>query len=268
MKLLQEQNKSIKQLHVILKTAERCNLACSYCYFFFGGDESYLQHSPVMKPKVIQDVSEFLCKGVKDLNTSSVNIYFHGGEPLLLKKPDFDNMCSLLREKLSTIDLYLSIQTNGVLLDDDWINLFIKHKVAVGISVDGNKEIHDKFRVDHKGRGSYEKTKNGIALLKRANTIKEQIPFGALSVINTEASGEEVYHHLTHELGFDHIDFLIPDNHYETMPNNIKEVGEFLCSAFRTWAEDSNKNIRVRLFTSIIHRLLGQKSGFVSVRST
>lgn len=251
---------SIKTLHVILKTAERCNLACSYCYFFFGGDESYLRHSPIIKHDVILKTAAFLAQGAKELNIQNINIYFHGGEPLLQKKADFDKMCTIFRERFSCLNLYLSIQTNAVLLDRDWIELFRKHNVAVGISIDGNKEIHDKYRVDHKGHGSYEKTKKGIDLLKEQGFSS----FGGLSVITPQTSGKEVYYHLTRELGFDHFDFLLPDNNYGNKPDDLDEIGIFLCDAFKAWSEDNNPEIRIRFFSSILLRLLGRHSGFIN----
>ena len=62
--------------------------------------------------------------------------------------------------------LHFTLQTNGTLLDDDWIAASKRHEITVGISIGRPGEINDQFRVDHLGRGSYEKTLQGIALVE------------------------------------------------------------------------------------------------------
>jgi|HubBroStandDraft_2_1064218.scaffolds.fasta_scaffold74821_2 uncharacterized protein len=73
----------IRDLDVILKTVERCNIACKYCYFFFGGDTSYEQHPPYISRDTLQAVANFLKVGVTDLAIPRLKINFHGGEPMM-----------------------------------------------------------------------------------------------------------------------------------------------------------------------------------------
>lgn len=256
--------KKVRQLHVILKTAERCNLACSYCYFFFGGDESYKVHSPVIKRETLTRVLDFIHKGCTDLSVEGLNVYFHGGEPLLQKKQDFDEMCDAFRNKLSFLRLDLSVQTNGVLIDEEWVSLFRKHSISVGVSIDGNKKDHDKYRVDHKGRGSYERTKKGLEILKEKSMGK--VPFGVLGVINPQSNGREVYHHFVKELEIKSFDSLLPDYHYESAPppSEISRFTDFLCEVFNAWVEDDDPSVRVRFLSSVMMSLLGRNSGFLN----
>lgn len=92
--------RSPRHVDVVYKITERCNLACPYCYFFFGGDDSYLRHSSVTKPPTVAQLGRFLAQGARDLRLDQVNLVFHGGEPLLMKKGLFDAMCVALRREV------------------------------------------------------------------------------------------------------------------------------------------------------------------------
>ena len=170
-------------------------------------------------------------------------------------------MCQIFRDKLKNNNLLLGLQTNATLVDNEWIELFKKHNISIGVSVDGSKEIHDKYRVDHLGRGSYERTKKGISLLR--DNFDDNI--GALCVIDPQSSGKEAYRHLVHELKFKEMDFLIPDNHYENFDlQNIKALGNYLCEVFEAWIEEDDEKINIRFFSSLITRFLGKHSSFIS----
>lgn len=143
-------------LTIVLKTVERCNINCTYCYFFNGIDKSFKQHPPYISFETIKKITKFLKEGSKDLNIQRVRLGIHGGEPLMQKKTSFDEMCNYLRDELEPdVKVTLTLQTNGMLLDEEWINLIIKHNIGLGISIDGPKEYHDKYRVDHFGKGTY-----------------------------------------------------------------------------------------------------------------
>ena len=136
--------------------------------FFFGGDESYKSHSPIIKEETIDAISSFLQRGCEELGIKRVSIYFHGGEPLLMKHHLFEYACLSFKNKLEKIldSLLLSVQTNALLVNKEWVGLFEKYSIRVGVSIDGFKEHHDKFRIDHKGRGSYDKTVEKIKYLQ------------------------------------------------------------------------------------------------------
>lgn len=61
------------------------------------------------------------------------------------------------------------MQTNGTLINNDWVDIFEEYKIGVGISIDGPKEFHDVYRVDHEGKGTYDKINKSMELLKRRN---------------------------------------------------------------------------------------------------
>lgn len=122
------------QSNKVLKTVERCNINCTYCYFFNDLDKSYLKHPKYISFETLLQISEFLMRGVQDLNIENVVIIFHGGEPLMQKKTQFDTMCKLFNDTLGNITrLSMSIQTNALLVDEDWIALFEKYDINIGV---------------------------------------------------------------------------------------------------------------------------------------
>lgn len=246
-------------MNVILKTVERCNINCSYCYFFNGADPSFARHPALMDRETIAAVASFLADGVVDLGIRSLSIAFHGGEPMLQRKSEFDWMCQHLRRELeSRVDLRLGIQTNGMLVDNDWIDLFAAHNVGVGVSVDGPKHIHDRYRVDHSGRGTYDRTVAGIESLQRAvRTGVLRKPIGALAVINPETDAKEVFNHLVDDLGFRVLHWELPDTHLDMAPVDASAYGRYLCELFDTWVARDDPELFIRIFASFLIKLSG-----------
>ncbi len=243
-------NTRIMNLQVILKTVERCNINCSYCYYFNGGDKSFEDRPPTIQAEAIDSTIAFLLQGVRDLDIPNVHVVFHGGEPMMQSKRQFDNMCNKLRAafKDSGVSLSLAIQTNGTLIDEDWCELLSRHGVGIGISIDGPKHVNDKYRLDHKGRSTYEATVAGLECL-RAYEKKEGISFGigALTVINPEYDYKEIYQHLTETLGFKRLGFLLPDCSHDSFPTlnaTVEQFGVVLNDIFDAWSANPIADVR------------------------
>jgi uncharacterized protein len=216
-------------------------------------------HSPTIKIDTIKDVSKFLLDSVKSHQISEVNIIIHGGEPLLLKKNLFEILCRSLSEPLQGLaEVEFSIQTNALLVDSEWIDLFQKYSVSVGVSLDGTRQQHDKFRIDHKNAGTYLRTVEKIKFMQEAAKVGKIREIGCLSVIDPNNKAEEVYKHLVHELGFTRLDFLLPDLTHETFQENDGIYAPFLCELFDEWLEDDNPRIILRYCSSIVRLLLGK----------
>ena len=255
------------KLAIVLKTVERCNIDCSYCYFFHGGDESYKQHPIYITNKVIEQVGVFLRDACECSDIHEVTIGLHGGEPLMQKKHNFDAMCQHFVNVLSPVaNLNFTLQTNGMLIDESWIDLFSKYSIAVGISIDGTKEYHDLYRVDHFGRGTYDRVVEKIFYTSEHPTIREMGGIGVLGVINPEFDAAKIYRHFVDDLKQDHIDFLLPDityMHGDLL--NIQGYGKFLCDLFSEWVKDDDPSIHVRYLNSTLTSFLG---GFSSIYGT
>jgi uncharacterized protein len=96
-------------LGIVLKLTERCNINCSYCYYFNGLDQSFKSRPAKISQDTIVSVGNFLKQGAKDLNLKEIVVGFHGGEPLLIKKATFEWICDFLTDLLCP---YLTVKFN------------------------------------------------------------------------------------------------------------------------------------------------------------
>lgn len=254
-----------KKLEVILKTVERCNLNCTYCYFFNNIDKSYLLHPKYISLNTVKSIANFLSESIKANNFDKIRIYFHGGEPMMQKKADFDLMCKIFKEQiLPKAELDLVIQTNGTLVTDEWIELFSKHQVGVGISLDGPKIYNDSARIDHRGKGTYDRVREGIKKLQDAHKENKIGNIAALTVINPAHHSKTIYRHFVDDLKIYTLDFLLPDMNYEQMAKHTEETGytalnygQYLCDIFDEWTKDDNPEISVRILNSALSLMTG-----------
>jgi uncharacterized protein len=189
---------------VVLKVSERCNLACPYCYYFFQEYDGNANPA-LISEKVVAELPGFLIRSLDELNIDRLNVVLHGGEPLLFKKERADHLWTVLRETVGQrVPLNLAVQTNGVLIDEEWIQLFAKHRIKVGVSIDGLKETHDRLRPDHQGRGSYDDAIRGLKMLKGAaakGILEDDV--GVLCVVHADGNSHRLLEHLVHDLGVD-----------------------------------------------------------------
>lgn len=248
----------IEHVQVILKTVERCNLACKYCYFFFGENQTYRQHPPYISRDSIRKTINFLREGVDSCGLKTVCIGLHGGEPLMQRKADFDWMCTEFQSQLGSVtNLDLTLQTNGTLIDDGWIDLFAKHRVRVGISVDGPKVYNDLARVDHLGRGTHDRVINGFTKVKKAADAGLLRPPSVLCVINTSHDPEFLFNYFLNDLGLLNFDFLLPEL---TPTEDAVSYGHYLCRLFDVWIACGRSDINLRIFRSLIDKFSGISS--------
>lgn len=246
-----------QNLNVIFKISERCNLKCDYCYFFFSGDESWKLHDPVVSPKIIESVAEFCRRAAKDYRIPSIRIIFHGGEPLLMRRQKFDQMCDLFRSQEDGFTFKFSLQTNAALINDQWIDVLSKHRVGVGVSLDGPPDVNDRHRLDVRGRSTYELTVRGLKLLQAAASNGKMVEPGVLAVIEPKADGDRVYNHLVQDLNVRRINFLLPDFTHDSSvdASTIGAVERYLLSALRAWMKSKRADVRVRFFAEALSGL-------------
>jgi uncharacterized protein len=196
---------------------------------------------------------------------NSVQIIFHGGEPTLVPPVKFAAMCAQARKRLgSLVEVSLAVQTNGTRLDDRWIDVLREHDVQLGISLDGPREIQDRFRVDHRGRGSYGAVAASIERLNSAG-----VPFGILSVIQPGADSLLIHRHFV-SLGCRSISYLFPAENHETIGPIRRRFGptpcsDFLIPIFDEWWENSTIDVRIREFWEMSRAILGGTSQLDSI---
>ncbi len=255
----------INHLEIILKIVEVCNINCSYCYFFNGIDDSFKKHPPYIKQNTVTAVANFLKDAVSELNVRTIKIDLHGGEPLMLKPRDFIQLCTTFREVLSpVVELEFVIQTNAMLINPTWIEIFRAFEIYVGVSLDGPKVYNDIYRIDKRGSGTYDRVLKGVHYLMEAAAKGLMPKPAALSVINPEFSAVEIYRHFVDGLGFEVLDFLLPDLTYDQVKLDktfsAPAYGNYLVALFNEWTKDDNPNINIRILNSTLSMMLGGKT--------
>ena len=139
---------------VLVKLASRCNINCTYCYWF--RDPEVYSKPPVL---TLQAEDQFCARLEQHIHTFGLKrflLVFHGGEPLLFPKYRFVDLQEKVRgvEHRSDCCIERGLTTNAILVDDEWAGLLKTHDVSVTVSVDGPPDINDRQRVDFKGRGT------------------------------------------------------------------------------------------------------------------
>jgi len=155
-------------------------------------------------------------------------------------------------------NLTLSMTTNGVLVDQEWAELFRANGVSVTVSLDGPRARHDHFRVDHKGQGTFDKVMTGIHCLRNAG-----IEPGILAVCDPSLDPEELTEFFVRELKFSHFDILIPDfNNNDKAPS----IANFYTKLFDLWIDRyAPEGVSIRIPKSMAMSLLGGEAHSESI---
>ena len=183
------------------------------------------------------------------------------GEPLLLGPKKMFKLCSMLRAALPN-PCEVHVQTNGVLLTDDFIDIFVRFDVGISISIDGPADVHDRFRVDKRGQGSYDSVRKAIALLT-ARYDARPLFSGVLAVVDPSSNPRDVYASLK-ATGAPSIDFLVRDGNHTHLPEGkasatSTEFGSWMSEALDIYLSDPTPP-RVRIFDDMLRLIMGGAS--------
>ena len=189
--------------HVLAKpTGPVCNLDCEYC-FFLSKEALYPDSEFRMTPEVQE---QYVRQMVRSQQVEEVVIAWQGGEPTLAGLDFFRRGVALAEEYRRPGQRVLhTIQTNGTRLDDEWARFFAAHDFLVGLSLDGPAEIHDRYRVDRGGRGTFDRVLRGWTALKARD-----VDVNILCTVHAANSdrGLEVYRFFRDDLGAQFIQFI------------------------------------------------------------
>ena len=228
---------------MVLNVTNQCNLSCTYCYEY--GEDKIVDTENGKQPKFMteetaREAVEFVLKESGDNRVA--HITFFGGETLM-NFPVLARTIAYARQRGAEIgkEVDFSLTTNATLLKPDIIEFLADNRVGVTISIDGPKEVQDKFRVFNNGAGSYEVVAPKIKeLLKRHRSR----PIGArVTLTSGEMNIKRIYTHLTEEMGFWEVGFApvttastrghaIADDGYDRMLGEFRDLAyEFLDAA-------------------------------------
>lgn len=232
-----------------------CNLDCEYCYYLKKTELYPETENFQMTEKTL---TEYIKQYLKSQPGPVVNFGWQGGEPIL-RGLDFFKKAVELQKKYAPAGWQIqnSIQTNAVLIDDQWAKFLKENNFLVGVSLDGPAGLHNKYRKDKEGNGTHQKVLAGIEKLK-----EYQVEYNILTVVNNvnAKKPKEVYQFFK-EIDVDFIQF-IPIVEHDQDGNIIsrsvgsKEYGKFLIGVFNEWLNDLG-NIYVQIFEEAVSAWAG-----------
>ena len=247
---------------IIKPSGSQCNLACEYCY--------YLKKTRLFPNSSFRMTDETLEVLIRDYLESQpegeVTFIWQGGEPTLLGIPFFEKAVVLQKKfKRSGQEVRNALQTNGLLLNDDWGKFFSDQHFLAGISLDGPQDYHNTYRKTKTGEGTYSRALAGLKILKKYN-----VETNILACVSTANVNDPlvVYRHFRDELGMCYLQF-IPIVERANASGNQKgerltnrsingiEFGNFLIAIFNEWVTNDVGKVFVQFFETCFGVYLG-----------
>jgi len=191
------------RFHLLAKpTGSTCNIDCTYC-FFLSKEALYPNDRQRMSEATLET---YIRQLLESHRAPQVTVAWQGGEPTLMGLDFFKRSMELVEQyRRPGQAVEHTFQTNGILLDDEWCAFFKEHHVLVGLSVDGPRELHDAYRVDRGGRGTFDRVIAAWRLLQQ-----HDVDVNILCTVNAanQTHGRDVYRFFRDELAATWIQFI------------------------------------------------------------
>ena len=271
------------RFHLLTKpSGSTCNLDCTYC-FFLSKEALY----PNAKSRMSEATLEAYIKQLlESQRTPTVTVAWQGGEPTLMGADFFKKSVEFVNKyRKPQQEVEYTFQTNGVLLDDEWCAFLKEYNFLVGLSVDGTQEMHDTYRLNKGGEGTFKQVMRGHSYLR-----KHEIDFNILCTVNAanQHHGRKVYRFFRDELQAQWMQFIpiIERATLETLPiANLgwserpggerllytqagdlvtersvggEQYGRFLVDIYEEWIRADVGQVYVQLFDVTLHAYFGE----------
>lgn len=262
--------KASRDFQVFVKPAGSiCNLDCRYCYYL-KKEHLYPEGESFRMPDDL--LEEYIVQHIEASAGQTINFSWHGGEPVLLGLDYFQKIVALQRKHQPRNQRVTNgIQTNGILLDENWCRFFAAEGFSVGLSLDGPQEMHDRYRVTKGRKPTHREVMRGYGLLRQ-----NRIPCDILCVVHAEnvKRPTEVYRFFR-EIGAQYIGFLPlveqqPGREGGASDRTVpaEDWGHFLCTIFDEWKRRDIGRIKVQIFEETARTALGQEHALCIFRPT
>ena len=255
--------------HVMLKPrGPICNLDCAYC-FYLKKEQLYPGADFRMPPALLEDFTRQYIQPQAAQGIPEVMFAFQGGEPTLMGL-EFFRQALAFQQKVAPPGMKVlnALQTNGTLLDDNWCAFLRENHILVGLSLDGPQPLHDAYRRDKAGRGTWQRVMRAAELLR-----EHRVEFNILACVNalTARRPLQVYRFLRDEVGAEFIQF-IPIVEPESTRSALAEpisarsvsgaaYGRFLIAIFDEWLQRDVGQVFVQIFDAALAAWLGERPG-------
>ena len=235
---------------LIKPSGSDCNVDCTYCFYKCRAAEVGQG-----RQRMSEEVLERLVKDYMGLGFALAGFAWQGGEPTLMGL-DFYKRAVEFQKKYGRAgqEVGNSLQTNAILLNEKWCRFLHENKFLVGVSIDGPKEMHDYYRLDHSGAGTFDRVTRAIE-----NCKKYKAQFNTLTLLNDRNVGhpDEVFDFLV-GLGTKFLQF-IPCVELDEVTGKVtdfsvtpEQYADFQCRIFDRWVEYGPGKLSIRDFDSIL----------------
>lgn len=256
-------------LSLLIKPASgNCNMRCRYCFYADELDNREIRSYG----KMFVDTMHTIVDKAMEYGDYECTIAFQGGEPTLAGLDFYRDLVAYVtaHENPKKLKIHYALQTNGYLINEEWAAFLGENHFLVGVSLDGLKEIHDRYRLDAAGKGTYQRVISAIRLLE-----KHQVEYNILTVVTaaTARNGQKIYNYFKkNHFGYQqYIECLDPigeepgQHEYSLTP---EKYGEFLKSMFDAWYLDMRSGTYVynRYFENLMMIMAGQQPESCNMR--
>jgi len=260
-----------------------CNLDCGYCYYLekeklYPGTADFRMNDDVLENYIRQYIDSQL--------GDFVAFAWQGGEPTLLGVAFFEKAVKLQQKYGKGKIIENSLQTNGVLLNDAWCRFFRENNFLIGLSIDGPEKLHNAYRVNKGGKGTFSEVMAGLNLLQ-----KHRVPFNTLTVVHRDSTSSplEIYRFLK-QTGSRHMQFIpiverlaalqSPQGQNMVKPDfegdaqvspwsvGAEQYGDFLIAIFDEWVRHDVGDYFVQLFDVTLEAWMSMPSSLCVFRPT
>lgn len=276
---MNSENPGTRGFHILTKPiGPICNLDCKYCFYLEKENLYPNERQWRMSDEVLE---EYTRQYISSQPGDEVFFAWQGGEPTLLGVEFFRKAVALQKKFAAGKTISNALQTNGTLLDTEWCEFLAKEKFLIGLSIDGPRELHDKYRVDKGQKPTFDDVMRGLELLK-----KHGVEFNTLTVVNRANSQQplELYRFLK-SIGSQFLQFIplversAPDKlkssglTFSAPPDlsaldnphppvtewsvEAAQYGTFLCAIFDEWVRRDVGTIFVQLFDVALGNWMG-----------
>ena len=281
-------SKSPRRFHAMAKPAgATCNLDCAYCYYL---SKETLPDGPGTGRMDGGLLEQFIRQYIEGVTGDEVVFSWQGGEPTLRGLDFFRKVVALeAKYKKPHQRIENDLQTNGTLLNDDWARFLKEHNFLIGLSIDGPRELHDRYRVTKGGAPTFDKVYAAAMLLRKFG-----VKFNTLTCVNRVNASRplDVYRFLRRELNSTYIQFIPivqtkdfettapqkwdaarlpmlgspearpghPDSFVTDWSVDPDEYGYFLSKVFDEWLSKDVGRVLVNHFETLVAQHLGLPS--------
>jgi uncharacterized protein len=262
--------KASREFQVFAKpVGATCNLGCSYCYYL----EKKSLYPDIESFRMSDDIlEEYIRQHIEASPGPEVSFSWHGGEPTILGLEYFRKIL-LLQNKYKRTGYIIKngMQTNGTLLDEEWCGFLADNNFAVGLSLDGPAEMHNRYRVTKSGKPTHDQVMRGYEMLRRHG-----VHCDVLCVVNAYnvQRPDEVYEFFRN-IGARYLSFLPLVERQADRESGVsaesvsaQDWGDFLCTVFDIWKQHDIGRIKVQIFEEATQPALGREHRLCIFRET